>query len=339
MERSRKKPKSTVRSQLTRLRPNCSHIPRPRFKKMLSLSTAFHINRFRDWQGLLAETVRLGFKCLELNVEATEEILKEASLSVEKKEIEISSLHNYCPRLENLPHNRSIYSGYILNSDDDSERDLAVEHTRRTIEWASRLGAKAVVMHLGEVNTGPAGKEFARYVRDFGRKGMLYGKYWEALAAARSAGSGKYLGKLMESLDKILPFAADRGITLGLENRFYFHEMPNIEELNYLFEKYPDAPIGYWHDTGHAEMFVRQGWVKSHADFLKPFEGKTIGMHLHDLRGLSDHFAPGSGDFDFRAIKPFAVKIPLKVVEAHDKSTSAEVRGSIAYLARCGITA
>ena len=111
---------------------------------MLSLSTAFHITKCREWQALLAETTKLGFKCLELNVEADENILKGALASVEKKEIEISSLHNYCPRLENLPHGRTIYSGYILNSDDDDERKLAVEHTKRTIEWAVRLGAKTI---------------------------------------------------------------------------------------------------------------------------------------------------------------------------------------------------
>ncbi len=192
-------------------------------------------------------------------------------------------------------------------------------------------------MHLGEVNAGPAGKELAKYVRDFSRKGMLYGKYWDAFIKARSERSKEYLEKLMRSLDDILPLAADRKIILGFENRFHFHEMPNIEELVQLFEKYPDAPAGYWHDTGHAEMFVRQGWVKEHVDFLKPFTGKIVGMHLHDLRGLSDHFAPGSGDFDFKVLQPFVNSSQLKVVEAHPKSTASEVAKSVLYLEKCGI--
>jgi len=305
---------------------------------MLSLSTSYHINKFPGWQDLLAETKKLGFKNLELNVEVTEAVLREALRSVENGEIGISSLHNYCPRLENLPRGRSIYSGYILNSDDDDERKLAVEHTRRTIDWAARLGAKAVVMHLGEVNTGNAGRELGNYVRQFGRGGMLYKKYWEVFVKAREERAPGYLEKLMRSLDDILPFAADKGIKLGMENRFYYHEMPNIEELSVLFEKYPGAPMGYWHDTGHAEMFVRQGWVKEHADFLKPFAGRMIGLHLHDLRGLSDHFAPGSGDFEFKNILPFALDAPLRIVEAHAKATPEEVRNSITYLASRGIS-
>ncbi len=65
---------------------------------MLSLSTAFHINRCREWRQLLDETYKLGFKCLELNVAVPESMLREALVSVEKKAIVISSLHNYCPR-------------------------------------------------------------------------------------------------------------------------------------------------------------------------------------------------------------------------------------------------
>lgn len=304
---------------------------------MLSLSTAYHITKFPHWKTLLAETKKLGFNCLELSVEVPEDMLREAEVSVENKEIIISSLHNYCPKLENLPSGRSIFSGYIINSDDDDERKLAVEFTKRTIEWAARLRAKAVVMHLGEVNTGSAGQELANYTRHFGRKGMLYVKYWDALVTARAQKSELYLEKLMKSLDELLPYASDKKITLGFENRFYYHEIPNLEELSRLFEKFSGAPVGYWHDTGHAEMFVRQGWVKEHTDLLKPFKGKIVGLHLHDVRGLHDHFAPGSGEFDFRVLQPYISNEPLKIVEAHSKCSPAEVHASVSYLAKCGI--
>ena len=304
---------------------------------MLSLSSSYHIAKFPQWKQLLAETKKLGFNSLELSVEASENMLKEAEISMQNKEVVISSLHNYCPKLENLPSGRSIFSGYIINSDDENERKLAVEYTKRTIEWAARLKAKAVVLHLGEVNTEPIGSEFAKYVRLFGRKGMLYPRYWEELAKIRARKSAVYLERIMKSLDNILPCAIDNKITLGFENRFFYHEMPNLEELSALFEKFAGAPVGYWHDTGHAEVQVRQGWVKKHTDFLNPFAGKIIGMHLHDVRKLHDHFAPGSGEFDFKILQPYAANIPIKVVEAHSQSTPAEVQASIPYLAKCRI--
>jgi len=307
--------------------------------RILSLSTAYHITKFGSWQELLAETKRLGFGCLELNVEVPEQYLKDALMSVENNEISISSLHNYCPRLSSLPHGRTIYSGYIINSDDEQERKLAVEYSKKTVEWAGRLNAKAVVMHLGEISTEPSGRDFASYVSGFGIKGKLYDNYWNAIVKDRAAKSRVYLEKLMKSMDELLPFAADRKILIGMENRFYYHEMPNIEEAERLFENYKGAPLGYWHDSGHAEIFVRQGWVKNHTDFLSPFKGRTIGMHLHDLRSLSDHFAPGSGDFDFSKIAPYVTEQLLLVIEAHAKCSSSEVRNSADYLKKCGFFA
>jgi sugar phosphate isomerase/epimerase len=236
-----------------------------------------------------------------------------------------------------LPRDRTIFSGYIINSDDEDERKLAVEYSKKTIEWAQRLNAKAVVMHLGEIQTDPSGRDFAKYVNVFSVKGKLYNNYWNAIVKDRASKSRVYLEKLMRSLDELLPFASDRNVLLGMENRVYYHEMPNTEEVELLLEKYKGAPIGYWHDTGHAELFVRQGWAKKHADFLAPFKGRTVGMHLHDLRLLSDHFAPGSGDLNFRTIAPFVTDQILLVVEAHAKCTSSEVRNSADYLEKCGL--
>jgi sugar phosphate isomerase/epimerase len=305
--------------------------------RRLSLSTAYHIKKFSSWQGLVAETKKLGFGALELNVEVPEHYLGEALVSVENNEISISSLHNYCPKLSSLPHGRSIYSGYVINSDDEHERKLAVEYSKKTIEWAHRLSAKAVVMHLGEIATDPSGRDFAKYVSVFGIKGKLYDGYWNAIAKDRASKSRVYLEKLMRSLDELLPFAADKKILLGMENRFYYHEMPNTEEVERLLDVYKGAPIGYWHDSGHAEIFVRQGWVKNHVDFLSPFKGRTIGMHLHDVRSLSDHFAPGSGDLDFSLIAPFVTDQVLLVIEAHPKCSSSQVSESADCLEKCGL--
>ncbi|MHB9154165.1 MAG: sugar phosphate isomerase/epimerase family protein [Endomicrobiales bacterium] len=299
---------------------------------MLSISTAYHIGKFRSWPKLLRETGKLGFDTLELNVEVPGAWMGEIERSVTAGEVSISSLHNYCPRLESLPEGRTIYSGYLMTSDDEEERKLSVSCTRSTIEWAARLKARAVVVHAGEVKTEPSGREFVRYVQQFGRSGKLYRQYEEAVQRDRKKKSPLYLERLMKTLDELLPFAQEKGVTLGLENRFYYHEIPDIEETKELLVRYRGAPLGYWHDTGHAELFVRQGWVKSHEDYLKAFHPRIVGMHLHDLRSFSDHFAPGSGDFDFSVLKPYIAENTLLVVEAHAKATAREVQCGIEYL-------
>lgn len=305
---------------------------------MLSLSTAFNVRDYRSWKKYLPAVTKLGFGTVELNVEVPETWMEDIERSVEKQEIAVSSLHNYCPRLENLPQNRSIYSGYHINSDNEEERQLAVRYTLRTIEWASRLKAKAVVVHAGEVRTDPSGGEFYRYLQQFGRNGKLYQQYYDAFMADRRLKSPRYLDLLKKSLEEVLEFARAKNVYIGLENRFFLHEIPNIEEIGILLDTFNGAPVGYWHDTGHAEVFVRQGWVKEHADYLKRYASKAVGCHLHDLRKISDHYAPGSGDLDFAALASYLAGIPLKIIEAHAKSSPKEVSASREYLAGVGIS-
>lgn len=299
---------------------------------MLSISTAYHKEKNRTWEKLLAETLDLGFSAVELNVEIPAAWMARVERSVSKGEIVVSSLHNYCPVIEGLPSNRTIYSGFLMTSDNEDERRLSVEYTKRTIEWARRLGARVVVVHAGEVETEPSGREFVRYLQQFGRNGKLYPQYEEAIARDRQKKSPHYIERLSLTLEEILPFAEENNVTLGLENRYYFHEIPNIDETRELLERFAGAPVGYWHDTGHAEIFARQKWLENHEDALRAMRGKIVGMHLHDVRGLSDHFAPGSGELDLSFLKPYVTGDMPLVVEAHAKASASEVKASVEYL-------
>ncbi|MGA2091219.1 MAG: hypothetical protein ABSH12_07165, partial [Endomicrobiales bacterium] len=134
----------------------------------LSLSTAFLASKHTAWPSLLEQVRKLGFPAVELNVEIPAEWMPEIIESVNKSEIRVSSLHNYCPAIKKIPHNRTIYSGYLLTSDDEDERRLAVQGTIDTITWAQRTGARAVVIHAGEVPMNPSGRELFAYVMQFG---------------------------------------------------------------------------------------------------------------------------------------------------------------------------
>ena len=305
---------------------------------MFSLSTAFSISASGSWPRLLAETKKLGFDSLELNVEIPGTWMPEIEKSVVKGEIRISSLHNYCPAVENLPEGRSIYSGYLLTSDSEEERALAVQYSLRTVDWAARLNARAIVIHAGEIQTEPSGREFYRYIQQFGYNGKLYNRYLDAIRADRQRKSDRYLELLVEGLDTIVQYAGEKNVCIGLENRFFIHEIPDLDEMKKLLARYDSRHLGYWHDVGHAEVFVRQGWVKRHEDFLEPLSSRLIGMHIHDLKGLSDHYAPGSGDFDFSRLRPFAGDNNIiKVLEIHQKSTKKEVKDSVECLVKAGV--
>lgn len=304
---------------------------------MLSISSAFAMYKCRNWHDLLDETRKAGFKSLELNVEVPEAWFPSIENAAAGGEIIISSLHNYCPKIEELPPGRTIYSGYLLTADNEDERKIAVQYTLRTIEWAKRVGAKAVVLHAGDVHTSPGGGEVYEYAKKFGLRGKLYNDYVNALMTDRKSKSRKCLERLKKSLEPVVKAASSAGLALGLENRMYAGEMPDIGEILDIIETFSGSGIGYWHDSGHAEIFVRMGFVKNHQEFMDALGDRLVGFHLHDMHGLSDHNAPGSGDFDFGILKPYAKDNVLKVIEAHPKATPEELRNSIKYLKAKGI--
>ena len=43
-----------------------------------------------------------------------------------------------------------------------------------------------------------------------------------------------------------------------------------------------DAPAGYWHDTGHAELKQTMGLLE-HRSHLAAMAPRLIGFHLHDV--------------------------------------------------------
>ena len=51
--------------------------------------------------------------------------------------------------------------------------------------------------------------------------------------------------------------------------------------------------------VGHAEVHHRLG-VTDRSAWWDLLGKRLVGLHLHDVRGLTDHRAPGKGDVDFR---------------------------------------
>ncbi|MCB4790566.1 MAG: sugar phosphate isomerase/epimerase [Elusimicrobia bacterium] len=304
---------------------------------MISISTAYNINKHGSWPGVLSGIKRLGFHDVELNVEVPSSWIQSIESSVKNNEVNISSIHNYCPKLEGLPAGKSIFFAYSLASPDKEERNTAVRLTSETIELAKRLNAKAVVIHAGEVLTQPSGSELFKYAVKFGKNAKLFTKYKESILKERKEKSKYYLDNLKKSINTLIENSKGSKVAFGLETRIYYHEIPVIEEFEILFKEFSGAPLYYWHDTGHAEVNVRLGFVKEHEDYLKAFKDKLLGVHLHDLHGLFDHYAPGSGDFDFKRLLPYLNKNTIKVIEAHSQSTLKQVKDSLNYFKKIGL--
>jgi sugar phosphate isomerase/epimerase len=135
-----------------------------------------------------------------------------------------------------------------------------------------------------------------------------------------------------DSVRSVLDYASQKNIRLGLENREAFVELPLDSDFPALLSGMPPpAPVGYWHDTGHANLKEGMGLVDHRAQ-LEANASRQIGFHLHDVDSEGrDHQAIGSGSIDFDMVGAFFRPEHLFVIEL---SPRVSVEGVMASKAR-----
>ncbi|MGE0060428.1 MAG: hypothetical protein AB7T32_20815, partial [Dehalococcoidia bacterium] len=99
---------------------------------------------------------------------------------------------------------------------------------------------------------------------------------------------------------------------------------------------YDEDEAGYWHDVGHCEVQARIGMIDLGSWFPR-LSTRTIGAHLHDVDGITDHRAPGAGDVDWSYIAAGLPATALRVFEIDQRQPDEAVRNSIVYLRERGV--
>lgn len=295
---------------------------------MLGLSTSWNSLKHKDGIGLIDEIKAIGFDTVELNFALTETIVEDILSLKNKGKINISSLHNICPLPKEIDPDEASPDYYSLASPDEEERTLAVEAAKNTISYAKKLDAKAVVLHIGRVQIRDRMRDLAAALDDKQR----YNELKTDLIKERMDKKDGYLANVIKSLRRISPYAREMGIMLGIENRYYYREIPLIDEMAEIFRNFKPGDLYYWHDIGHAQVFENLGLAR-HKDFLEGFRSRLIGVHLHDIIApISDHKVPGTGMIDFRMIKPYLNEETIRVLEVHQPATADEVQRGAEYL-------
>jgi sugar phosphate isomerase/epimerase len=277
---------------------------------------------------MIQEILDLGFNTVELGhgirLPLVEGILK----MFEAGKVKISSLHNFCPLPPEIP--RASPDCYQFSADRPAERDRAVRHTFKTIDFARRLGAEFVVLHLGSV---PIGDYTDRLVR-MAEVGMRTSKaFVQAKLEAvkkREAKQEVPLRRSIECLKTIYEYAAERGIRLGIESRHSYEEMPSEREMLTVLDQFPAPTAGYWHDFGHVQVKHNLGFL-DHVEWMQRVAPRLIGCHLHDTKWPGrDHMAPFTGDVEYDKLIPLIPHNTLFVFEMSPRRTAEEITTSLA---------
>ncbi len=286
-----------------------------------------------DMAAFARTAARLGFLHIEINYVIPPDGV-EALLS--NNHVGIVSLHSPTPLIETPGGKTS--DQLNLASLDEAERALAVQRARVTIDYASRAGARYVVVHLGGVGGEMFDEE--RKLRRLYDSRTRHGDQVEALRRnaieLRRQGARQWFLQARRSLAEIAEYAAKHRVAVGLENRYHYHEFPSVDEMHELLADYPQDVAGFWLDVGHAEVLDRLGLVP-HRCWLDELANRCLGAHVHDVDGLADHRAPGRGTADW---PHYAAKLPEhapRVFEINQKTPEDQVAASIPFLQETGV--
>jgi sugar phosphate isomerase/epimerase len=301
---------------------------------LLSFSTMWaQQDRFADLARFRTTVADMGFDAIEVS-HSTDDAGLHTLLGA--GELPLSSLHAPTPR-------RKVADGRAngdtnLASTDEDERALAVAETMRCIDYAARHGIRLIVLHLGGV--GDYMNDLERNLRRLVEAGegeseqahdlRFYLKFWRAEQAP------EHFDAAIRSLRELVRYAEPHEITLGLESRLHYTEIPHPQEALDLLRDYAPEVAGYWHDVGHCEVQARLGMI-DRREWFPRLTSRTVGSHLHDVDGILDHRAPGNGDVDWSYIAAGLPASALRVFEIDQRQPDDKVAASIQFLTERGV--
>lgn len=236
---------------------------------------------------LLAEISRGGIKNIEVWCAhphfnyAEQQAIRELASGLEEYGLVLHSLH--APTQRDLAPGRE--SGFPISiSDPERVRRIdAVDEVKRALEVAERIPFRYLIQHIGN---------------------------------NRQAADGRSFDAAFNSLEHLVVFAKNRGVTIAVENTpgefgcaaslQQFVKETHLKDLRYCFD------IGHAHiDTGVAAS-------------LELMHERIVTTHLHDNHGEKDeHLLPGEGTIDWDAamktLRANPKELPL-VLELKEKA-------------------
>jgi sugar phosphate isomerase/epimerase len=270
---------------------------------------------------------QFGFDLIELGHGIRLSLVPGIQQMFDAGEVRFSSLHNFCP----LPVEVMTASPncYQFSGASAEERERAVKQTAQTIDFAERLHAPFVVLHLGQVKMQPITDILIRMTKTGKHLSRSYVRAKLKAVQTRERRSPLCLQRVKDCLRRIIEHAASKNVRIALESRRGYEEIPSERELPALLNELNSGQVGYWHDFGHSQIKENLGFV-DHGEWLSAIGGRTFGCHVQDcIWPARDHEPPFTGDIDFDKLVPLLPTNCLFVWEMNPNKTADAIRQSI----------
>jgi len=293
-----------------------------------SLSTMWARRNLPALSDFFEAAGRLGFAGIELNHQIDTAMLSPVRL----ERYRISSIHEPCPA--DISTELLKARDWLISSPDAITRAKGVEAIKRSIDLADRLDVPLIVVHCGMVSADLTLEKRLRQLFDAGSTETAeYSRIKQELIDSRARLIAPRFAAVKESLRELLEYAGRLAIRLGLENRYHYFDIPSPDELGELLALAGPDRLGFVYDVGHAQALDRLGFYP-HEGWLQRYSARMLEVHLHDVRGVNDHFAPGRGEVDFQMIGSYLPEAAVRTLEIQPENTPEQVRASLQFLAR-----
>lgn len=293
-----------------------------------ALSSMWGIHKFEPFTEFFRQASALGFTQFELNHAVDSAMLKGMN------GYRIVSVHEPCPADVSVGELNK--RDWLISSTHEANRRAGVNAIKRSIDLAQKFGASLVIVHPGKVDIDTA---LDNQMRELFRQARAhtpeFTRMREQYVAMRAARAPLNLSAVRHSIIELAEYAGERAIKLGLENRYHYHEFPLPDELDALLNL-SFKNVGFWYDVGHAETLDQLGFFP-HEEWLRRFSAKIIGAHLHDVVGIDDHHAAGSGQVDWAMVARYLPADAHRTCEFQNFNSPEQVRAGAQWLIEKGL--
>ena len=269
----------------------------------LSVSTHWNAHRHNNGYSMVQEILELGIQNIELGYNTHQHMINGVKEGIQKDGVKVTSLHNFCPvPMGSQGHPET----FLLGSLNKRERQAAVYHITKTIELASELNAKAIVVHAARVKTPFVSTyDLIRLIEFDKKQTKIFEKTKARLITRREKRVEKYMNVLLPALETLVPILEKHNVTMGLEVLPTWDAIPSEHEIPQIIEHCKSDYIKGWYDIGHVQIRENLGLVNQEK-ILPKLSPHIAGFHIHDvIYPGQDHQIPGTGKVDFQIFKPY----------------------------------